>query len=86
MHNCTQLRFSKVVKTHQEQVQHGSRVSEKKLKNNEHGDDGEADDDDEAGDDKPEEQQSWQVESVSLTPQHSAARPRRVMYDLKTRS
>ena len=34
--------------------------------------------------DKPEEQQSWQVESVSLTPQHSAARPRRVMYDLKT--
>ena len=27
----------------------------------------------------PEEQQSWQVESVSLTPQHSATKPRRVM-------
>ena len=35
------------------------------------------------GDDAPEEQKSWQVESVSLTPQHSAARPRRVMYDLE---
>ena len=28
---------------------------------------------------QPEEQQSWQVESVSLTPQHSATKPRRVM-------
>ena len=28
---------------------------------------------------QPEEQQSWQVESVSLTPQHSAIKPRRVM-------
>ena len=37
------------------------------------------------GGDSPEEQQSWQVESVSLTPQHSAAKPRRVMYDLHRR-
>ena len=47
-------------------------------------DDGDYDDSsDNDGDYKPDEQQSLQVESVSLTPQHSAASPRRVMYDLK---
>ena len=47
------------------------------------GNDGGDDDckDDHGGDvqAQPEEQQSWQVESVSLTPQHSATKPRRVM-------
>ena len=48
------------------------------------GNDGGDDDckDDHGGGDvqaQPEEQQSWQVESVSLTPQHSATKPRRVM-------
>ena len=47
------------------------------------GNDGGDDDckDDHGGDVQapPEEQQSWQVESVSLTPQHSATKPRRVM-------
>ena len=49
--------------------------------------DGNDDGDDDCKDDhgggdvqaQPEEQQSWQVESVSLTPQHSATKPRRVM-------
>ena len=70
-------------------MQHGSKVSEKK-EDNEHADDEAADHDEgggdgEASEDAPEEQKSWQVESVSLTPQHSAARPRRVMYDLGKR-
>ena len=63
-------------------------MSEKDRKN-EHSEKDNHDDgcgsDGEAGDEAPEEQQSRQVESVSLTPQHSAAKPRRVMYDLERR-